>query len=124
MAVDRHPGRVRAARREHVEHGHHELAEPRVKIWVLEPETGDPAHPPVPIPQIAPGQRLVCEEANTVSPVWDTGDSRRGALARAGHPGRAAPIPAAPSRRSGSEPAAPVVRSMRKLSSRVRRNAS
>src|SRR5215468_9043115 len=51
MAVDRHPGRVRAARREHVEHGHHELAEPRVQIWVLEPETGDPAHPPVPTPQ-------------------------------------------------------------------------
>src|SRR6266516_2048143 len=122
MAVDRHPGRVRAARREHGEHRHNELAEPRVQIWVLEPETGDPAHPPVfqspqsPLASLlnrtwpAPG----CEEANTVSPVRDTGEARRSPLDCAGIPDRTAPMSTAPCLRSGSEPDAPVVRSSRK----------
>src|SRR5207244_11917839 len=44
-AVDRHPGRVRPARGEHIEHGDDELAEPGIQIRILELQTGDPAHP-------------------------------------------------------------------------------
>src|SRR5260370_27276573 len=44
MAVYRHPGRVRSARREHVEHRDHQLTEHRMEGGILEPETDNAAH--------------------------------------------------------------------------------
>src|SRR6185369_12694197 len=88
--VDRHPGRVRSARGEHVE-----LTQPGIQIRVLELQTGDPAHPPTSRPVIAPDQRLAARRLTRParSGTWaNPGPAGLGPLGR--QPGGKAPIPA------------------------------
>src|SRR5215813_3340403 len=85
MAVDRHAGGVRPARREHVEHRDHQLTEHRIEGGILEPETDDAAHVlrcPLALRPARTGP--ACGEANTARtrPPWGLSARQRGRVSK------------------------------------------